>query len=210
MSRYLTEIVRLRSAPVTEYNRIIRELEEGRPFTGAHYAPVRECLRRYHQSGNIVEIHNAIRRLNAEAEVATGRDRVKPASNAEVLEVYRDQFALPYRPMLGNQFLGPGSFRYQINSLTIIGRPHLALEGTRGRRKYVYVMASKDWDESDVRFGTNLLSELVVANIPDSRHSDVEVLDCRRRRRLAGSCLCSRDRDALDQLADLLASRGLA
>ncbi|MFZ4766771.1 MAG: hypothetical protein ACOYMN_17605 [Roseimicrobium sp.] len=144
-----------------------------------------------------------------EAANADARGRIQPVSNREVLEIYRDHFALPFRAAAAGVPPRFRSFHYGVGKLTVTGKPTLALEFNGGRIRYVYLIKSKNWDDRDARFAVNLLSEIVTSNILDTIHADVEARHCRTGAKLKGQPLSSRDRGALEELSELHATRGL-
>ena len=212
MSRTLKEVVQLRSARVTEFRSILNKIEKDTPYNVAHYQPLHEAVKKYHNSpnGDLTIIHSACARLDlAIARAMCKRDQIRPRTNLEALQGYVDHHATPFRRSLGGL---PGSFQsyhWEVNGLVITGKPHLLVEGKDGRPKYLYLSTSKGWEIEDIRFAANLLGTIVTQNVSNVLPKDIEVLDCRSGERILAKPLGIRDQNALTELAALLCERGL-
>ena len=212
MSRTLKEVVQLRSASVTEFRSIIKQIEKDTPYNVKHYEPLHVAVRKYHSSpnGDVTIFRSEIARLDMEvARAMSKRDQIRPRSNVEVLQGYADHHASPFRRALPGLPGNFKSYRWNVNGLVITGKPHLLVEGKDGRPKYVYLSTTKAWEAEDIRFAANLLGNIVTTNVPDVLLKDVEVLDCRTGSRVVAKPLGKRDQQALQELAALLCERGL-
>lgn len=212
MSRTLKEVVQLRSASVTEFRSIIKQIEEDTPYNAKHYEPTFVAVRRYHESdnGDLAILRSACARLDvAIAQAARKRDEVRPRSNLEVLQGYLDHHASPFRHALPGLPGNFKSYRWEINGLIITGKPHLLVEGKDGRPKYLYLSTTKAWEKNDIRFAANLLGHIVMSNVEDVAPKDIEVLSCRTGERVTAKPLGARDLGALNELAGYLCERGL-
>lgn len=212
MSRTLKEVVQLRSASVTEFRSIIKQIEKDTPYNAKHYQPLHSAVKRYHNSpnGDVTIIQTECARMDLEiARAMCKRDQIRPRSNLEALQGYADHHASPFRRALPGLPGNFQSYRWEVNGLIITGKPHLLVEGKDGRPKYVYLSTTKGWENEDIRFAANLLGTIVTQNVPDVLPKDIEVLDCRSGERILAKPLGVRDQNALTELAALLCERGL-
>jgi hypothetical protein len=211
MSRNIYEVARFAVASIADYPRVARELSDERQFRAVSYAPARSAILAYHRSaGDTGVLDEAIATQTAlEDGAATDRDAVQPRNNAEVLRVYKESFAAPFRPLRDVCPSGSATYTWPVDGVVLSGKPHLAVAG-RIATKYLYLVTAKDLADESKRWLVTLLAEIVIANVPGARHRDVEGLDLRSGSVIKGAPLSARRRTRLRDLCDVLKRLGLA
>lgn len=211
MSRSAYELTRLAFADVVCYRQILEELRGERKFRRMSYESSRVAISRYHRSEcdtTILEDSIADHRT-IEGDCATKEDTVQPKNNAEVLEFYLAHFASPFRPIAQEIPEEFDSYRYEVNGLTITGKPHLIVRNKQDKLKFLYLLTSKDWGDKEKGFFIGLLGEIIAKNFDDTLPRDVEGLDCRTGTKVIRSGLGKQNRQRLEFIAEDLKRRGL-
>lgn len=211
MSRNAYEITRLAFAEVVQYRRILEELKKEQAFRRISYEPARQAVISYHESGGDVEIleEAIIQARDEEDQASEPEQAVQPRNIAEVLTVYLQHFATPFRPAEGEVPAEFQSYDAEIEGLRITGKPHLAVQNQRGRTKYLYILTSKEWNDSQKNFFIGLLGEILAANVEGAEPRDLEGLDCRTGRKIIRNGLGRNFRQRVEFIAEDLVLRKL-
>lgn len=205
------ELTRLAFADVVRYRQILDELQAEEKYRRMSYERAREVIGDYHRSdGDERILQRAIRALKRDAGNADdANSAISPRNNAEVLTAYLDAFARPFRPADGELPPEFESFELSIGGVSVTGKPHLSVINSRGTRKYLYILTSKEWTDPQKRFFVGMLGEIVSANVKGATPEDVEGLDCRGRKRIRSSGLGVRNRKRAEFLVETLQRFGL-
>ncbi len=212
MSRSAYEITRLAFADVVCYRQILDELRGQRRFRRMSYESSRVAITKFHRSeGDSTILEDSIAdHRTIESDCSTKDDAVQPKNNAEVLELYLAHFASPFRAIaqeIPDEF---ESYRYEVNGLTITGKPHLIVKNKQDKLKFIYILTSKDWGEKEKGFFIGLLGEIIAKNFTDALPRDVEGLDCRTGTKVIRAGLGKQNWQRLEFIAEDLKRLGLS
>lgn len=169
---------RLAFADVTEWRRIIKQLQEGRKSIYWSYKPLRMGayqLAANRDTGGTRAIYSDVAHL---AEKAGGQ-RCRKA-NLAALEVF-ERFFMPNINKAERSFMEGIERPVDFGPMQLIGGPHFSVLDDRNRKRYVYLHPSR-WKEEEVAAFCELLTVIVEGRF-NSEAASLWFLDLRAQRR---------------------------
>lgn len=197
---HIYALSRLVNAPPANWIRELRALEEGKVRAFAYYQPLREAVVSY-CSGQGRRPDEVIRRLEARARQVKAFERANPVrDNREAFDTFLRSF-YPKIDVFKRSLLADTE-SCAFGKVTLTGSPHLLVTDSRGRERYVYLLASK-WEVEETKAYLELLA-VVVQKCYQSSADSLWCMDLR-----SGSEVkwkpSSRLRDKCERAADLYA-----
>jgi hypothetical protein len=196
---HIHQLSRLAFAQVTDWNRILQELEEGRKQMFWSYKPLRAG------AFNLLKGHGKQREeiyggVAALAEKAGGARCAK--ANVKALETFEDQF-LPVIKAPRENYMESAQRGVDFAGAELVGGPHFSITDGTGQTRFVYVHPSK-WAHDQTEAFCELLTVIIEKKFQASA-SDLWFLDLRRGSRALWPKSKPRVRRKCEQTAKLLA-----
>jgi hypothetical protein len=173
---HIYEFSRLVSAPAGSWLRILRRLEEDRPWISRYYEPLRVgavALCRPNAK-SFDSVRAMVERLARTVKAAPHQDPV-----TDNLRAF-DCFASVFRPQVGEfvrDFLASSNPLTIFEGIALKGAPHMQVRDLKKRNRFVFLYAS-NWEESELRAYLELLT-IVIEDKYRGKASDLWCMNLR-------------------------------
>ncbi|HEY4879930.1 MAG TPA: hypothetical protein VIH97_12460 [Candidatus Acidoferrales bacterium] len=166
---------RLVFADATDWQKILKELSQGRKNMFWSYKPLRNGA--FRMASQKDRDSKAIYHQVSELAKRAGGERCQRA-NLGSLSTFEKKF-LPQIQKARNSYMEPGLKPIDFGEIRLAGGPHFSVLDRHGDEKFVYLHPSANWDDRETEAFCELLTA-VVENRHNASARDVWFLDLRR------------------------------
>ncbi|MBZ5721002.1 MAG: hypothetical protein LAO03_11530 [Acidobacteriia bacterium] len=157
---HIVPLSKLVHASPTKWEKLLREIEEGKLRAFKYYLPLREAIVQFCRKKGL-DRNRIVTQMSSRARATSGKRGDKIArDNEEAFRVFEGSF-FPEIQKFKHDFLRDEHVGVPFaDAVVIFGHPHLEVLDSHGRDRFV-VLHAADWKPEELRAYLDLLSEIV-------------------------------------------------